>query len=244
MTILDKITDRQFTLYYEQCRSLNEFYKLLGYKTKCPAALKLIKERCDKLKIKFNLNYKFKKNFIFLKEEINKLLLEGKSYKQIRRLLKCSPQTISKCKKELMIPIIKIRYDWKEIQKYYDEGHSYRECMQKFGFCNQTWAKAKKRGEIQPRSQKSLDVSYFSYPSKRNGAHLKNRLINDGHCKNKCSICGLKPIWNNKPLTLHVDHINGNKKDNRLNNLRIVCPNCHQQTPNWGAKNIALSYKG
>lgn len=179
-----------------------------------------------------------------LKDEIKYLLLKGKSYKQIRQLLKCSAQTISKFKKELGITTIQTKYNWKEIQAYYDDGHTYRECMKKFGFCDQTWAKAKKRGDFKSRNQKTPDEKYFSYPSSRAGVHLKNRLINDGHCKNKCSICGLKPIWNNKPLTLHVDHINGNKKDNRLNNLRIVCPNCHQQTPNWGAKNIALSYKG
>ena len=54
----------------------------------------------------------------------------------------------------------------------------------------------------------------------------------------KCSICGQLPFWNNKPLTLILDHINGINDDNRLNNLRFVCPNCNQQLETTGSKNI------
>lgn len=52
-----------------------------------------------------------------------------------------------------------------------------------------------------------------------------------------CSICGQQPEWNGKPLTLILDHINGNNKDDRLENLRWVCPNCNQQLPTTGSKN-------
>jgi hypothetical protein len=51
---------------------------------------------------------------------------------------------------------------------------------------------------------------------------------------NVCSECNLKTIWNNKPIVLHIDHINGNWYDNNLSNLRFLCPNCHSQTPTWG----------
>lgn len=53
-----------------------------------------------------------------------------------------------------------------------------------------------------------------------------------------CSICGQKPFWNGKELTLILDHINGHNKDDRLENLRWVCPNCNQQLPTTNGKNI------
>ena len=54
----------------------------------------------------------------------------------------------------------------------------------------------------------------------------------------KCSICGLLPIWQNKELTLILDHINGLNNDDRLENLRWVCPNCNMQLPTTNGKNI------
>ncbi len=54
----------------------------------------------------------------------------------------------------------------------------------------------------------------------------------------QCSIenCTVTDNWLNKPITLHIDHINGINNDNRLINLRFLCPNCHQQTITWGHK--------
>lgn len=71
-----------------------------------------------------------------------------------------------------------------------------------------------------------------------NRSHLRNRLIKEGYLENKCSICGLFPIWNNQNLTLQLDHINGKKYDNRIQNLRLLCPNCHSQTSTFSGKNI------
>ena len=65
---------------------------------------------------------------------------------------------------------------------------------------------------------------------------LKKRLISEGLKQNICEICGQGPIWNGKPLALQLDHINGNHTDNCLENLRIVCPNCHSQTDTFSTK--------
>jgi len=51
----------------------------------------------------------------------------------------------------------------------------------------------------------------------------------------KCAICGISD-WLGAPLSLQLDHIDGNNKNNRRDNLRCLCPNCHTQTPTWGSK--------
>ena len=66
---------------------------------------------------------------------------------------------------------------------------------------------------------------------------LRRAILRHGLLSHKCAICGLGPEWNNKPLTLTLDHINGVNNDNRIENLRFVCPNCDTQTDTYGAKN-------
>ncbi len=72
---------------------------------------------------------------------------------------------------------------------------------------------------------------------------LKHRVFEEGLLENKCSECSLSDTWNARPIVLHLDHINGIKTDNRLENLRILCPNCHSQTDTYCGKNKKVSYK-
>ena len=75
------------------------------------------------------------------------------------------------------------------------------------------------------------------------GQELKRKLINSKLKLDICEECGQGPIWNNKPLTLQLDHINGNRADNRIENLRILCPHCHTQTPTFAGRNSPWSKK-
>lgn len=58
-----------------------------------------------------------------------------------------------------------------------------------------------------------------------------------------CKKCGLPPEWMGEPLTLQVDHIDGNSDNNNPENLRLLCPNCHTQTPTHGSKGMGNRYR-
>ena len=56
--------------------------------------------------------------------------------------------------------------------------------------------------------------------------------------KGICEDCGITDTYNNKPITLQCDHIDGNSDNNNLSNLRLLCPNCHTQTETWCGRNV------
>ncbi len=97
-------------------------------------------------------------------------------------------------------------------------------------FTGQAWNKGKKLPARQPiESYLNNKVPIQSYK-------LKNRLLKEGIFKPVCSRCAGN-YWLDQPIPLELDHINGNNKDNSLNNLRLLCPNCHALTPNYRSKN-------
>lgn len=69
-----------------------------------------------------------------------------------------------------------------------------------------------------------------------NSNRLRKRLLKEGFKEEKCESCGLRE-WQGEKIPLELDHINGDNKDNRLENLRILCPNCHAQTDTYCGKN-------
>lgn len=71
--------------------------------------------------------------------------------------------------------------------------------------------------------------------SSLSSSNVKERLFNNKIKENKCDICGISE-WLGKPLVCELHHINGDNTDNRLENLQILCPNCHSQTNNFRHK--------
>ena len=66
--------------------------------------------------------------------------------------------------------------------------------------------------------------------------HLKARLIKAGLKENRCERCGIAE-WHGRPLEMQLHHVNGDGLDNRLENLELICANCHSQTETWGGRN-------
>jgi predicted restriction endonuclease len=90
---------------------------------------------------------------------------------------------------------------------------------------------------------KSLEEILVYSDGKISSTHrLKLRLINENYFEHKCYVCGITE-WNGKPVPIELEHINGNRYDNRLQNLTIVCPNCHAQTETYRGKNIKKKKK-
>ncbi len=76
---------------------------------------------------------------------------------------------------------------------------------------------------------------------KRRGRYnIKLRLIAAGLKDGRCEHCGISS-WRGKSLSLSLHHRNGDGLDNRLENLELLCPNCHSQTPNFGVGNRAFA---
>lgn len=85
-------------------------------------------------------------------------------------------------------------------------------------------------------SGKGLVKSKKTLEQLKRSVNVKKRLFNTGLKQKICEKCGLKSEWLGKPITLELHHINGIKTDNNLENLQILCPNCHSQTDNFRNK--------
>lgn len=94
----------------------------------------------------------------------------------------------------------------------------------------------KKMADFLKRPTNEILVENSSYV---NANKLKQRLVKEGLLEYKCAKCGIDR-WNGVELSLHMDHINRDKRDNRIQNLRILCPNCHSQTSTYAGKKNKL----
>jgi hypothetical protein len=141
-------------------------------------------------------------------------------------------------------------YTNEELQHIIAISNSYKDLARKLGYsnsCSGDTIKALKE------KVKDFDTSHFYSnnvaPKKRNEENIfienstaSQSTLRRWYTKGEytpyiCSVCGQEPVWQGKDLTLILDHINGKNTDDRLENLRWVCPNCNQQLETTGAKN-------
>jgi hypothetical protein len=133
-----------------------------------------------------------------------------------------------------------------------DTSTSYSEVLRYFGLSTNGGCSSK---PLKNRIEElNLDVSHFKGSSKdsqtrytleeilvenspyQNRTSLKSRLLKEGILINECYSCGIDS-WLDKPLSLQLDHKNGKNNDNTVDNLRLLCPNCHSQTETYAGKN-------
>lgn len=150
------------------------------------------------------------------------------------------------------------KYDAKELQQIASISNSWRDFSRKLGYKSNS---SDLKAQLQKRvKENNIDTSHFKTVainaiernennifienSTANQSTLRRWYLKGNYTNYVCSICGQEPIWQNKPLTLILDHINGINTDDRIENLRWVCPNCNIQLETTNGKNRkALSKK-
>lgn len=93
-------------------------------------------------------------------------------------------------------------------------------------------------GGVEQRGQRRASLGdLLVQGAPRSSTDLRRRLLAEGVLEARCSCCG-GTRWQEGPIPLELDHVNGDRCDNRLQNLRLLCPNCHALTPTYRGRNI------
>lgn len=146
---------------------------------------------------------------------------------------------VSSCSDEEFIKIIRESRTYKEALSklgYHHSGGAYitlRKRIKRLNISVEHMTPAARYG----RPQRQIPNEEIFIKGYRGGVKIRKRVLEDNLVPYICAICGQTHTWNGKELTLTLDHINGDHYDNRIENLRFLCPNCDSQQPTFGAKN-------
>lgn len=100
------------------------------------------------------------------------------------------------------------------------------------------------KGDIMGLSKlntRPLDEILVENSTYTNTNQIRKRLVSASLKEYACENCGLEQ-WNGQKISLELNHINGDRFDHRLENLQLLCPNCHAQTPNYRGRNMKNGY--
>ena len=116
-------------------------------------------------------------------------------------------------------------------------SHSHLSRRFKFFAINTSHFTGKTTSKGRPQKRKTWqEILVLRSNGRRQHAYILRRALIESGVNHVCSECGLIPLWNGKPLVIPVDHRNGNWLDDRPNNVRFLCPNCHTQTPGYNGR--------
>lgn len=210
MSIIDQLSKQEFEKLVSESKSIKELSIKVGYAPGSGHGKRIVKQRCIELGIeppKYTPIGKISKIYEFSDEEFKSIVKQSTS--------------ITNCCELLGLSI------------YGDNGR-----IQIKKRCEELNIPVPQYNQHINKNQAyySLEEILIKDSPYKNTTSLKKRLLNEKIIPNKCAICGNEGIWNSKPLSLQLHHINGVSNDNRIENLQLLCPNCHSQTENYSGK--------